>query len=333
MDAIEAHVTQSGQLWRTAVLVVCVIAITIAVGALSPHVRRGAVRLLGKHFHSAVVAPDRMGLPHLMFWAWERPDDLSLLDTKNTGVAFLAGTIFLRPIAPGSEKIQEEGVVLRPRLQPLRIPDGIPLMAVVRIETPLGWSQMGYQPPAQTEHASGNEPYTEGQRQRVVSMISSFAGVQGVRAVQIDFDATRREHAFYRSLLEDLRKQLPPGTPISITALASWCIGDPWLEELPAGTIDEAVPMLFRMGPDARNISSFLNKGNEFRVTACRGSLGLSTDETFSLSILRGEREGESVAIPKKRIYVFLPKTWTKETVQTTMEEWKRWHDTSSASR
>ena len=102
--------------------------------------------------------------------------------------------------------------------------------------------------------------------------------------------------------LIDLRKALPSGTPVSITALASWCVGDPWLEKLPQGTINEAVPMLFRMGPDGPNVASFLDGGNEFRVAACRGSMGLSTDESFSKEVLRSGSAGNSSGMPARSI-------------------------------
>ena len=36
--------------------------------------------------------------------------------------------------------------------------------------------------------------------------------------------------------------------------------------------------MLFRMGPDARNVAAYVESGNEFKVGACRTSLGLSMD-------------------------------------------------------
>src|SRR5207245_3835544 len=76
--------------------------------------------------------------------------------------------------------------------------------------------------------------------------IARTAALPRVAGVQVDFDATASQRAFYRELLERLRARLAPGTPISITALASWCVGDHWLGDLP---IDEAVPLRFRMGP------------------------------------------------------------------------------------
>src|SRR5208283_4201241 len=89
--------------------------------------------------------------------------------------------------------------------------------------------------------------------------------------------------------------------PISITALASWCIGDRWMEGLP---VDEAVPMLFRMGVGQGEVSRFLRSGKEFREPVCRGSVGISVDEPW--------RE-----LPAgRRVYVFSPRPWMKRSFQ-----------------
>jgi hypothetical protein len=271
-----------------------------------------------------------MGLPRLMFWAWERPDDLGSLDPQNEGVAYLAGTIYLRPNF-STITDSDEGVVLRPRLQPLRLPPGIPLMAVVRIEVPRAQTPQDYLPGDLSGNLSPDWPFTDGQRKRIVAMISGMTASPAARAIQIDFDATLSERTFYRALLEDLRKQVPPGMPISITALASWCIGDPWLERLPPGTINEAVPMLFRMGPDAAEIESMLSKGREFRLAVCQGSLGLSTDEPFSQEILKGRLDGAPSFWRQKRFYVFHSGSWTEKSATTTIEQVKTWHDEFSA--
>ncbi|MCP5111607.1 MAG: hypothetical protein GY953_12310, partial [bacterium] len=63
-------------------------------------------------------------LPKNMLWAWERPEDLSFLDCDAIGVAYLAETVILDGRRAG----------YRPRLQPLKVPDGCPMVAVVRIE-------------------------------------------------------------------------------------------------------------------------------------------------------------------------------------------------------
>ena len=219
-------------------------------------------------------------LPRVMLWAWERPEDLRFVEPRQVGVAFLARTVFL----------SDDNVVLRPRLQPLTVTPGTALAAVVRIES------------------SRAEPPTlsDAQRGQAVRAIAATADLPGVSAVQVDFDAATSERKFYRSLLEDLRKQLTSSTSLSITALASWCLDDNWLEGLP---IDDAVPMLFRMGPDRRNVLLRLSKGEDFRAGVCRQSTGISTDEPLP-SLL-----------PGRRIYVFRPKAWSPEAVQAVLNE------------
>ncbi len=46
-----------------------------------------------------------------------------------------------------------------------------------------------------------------------------------------------------------------------MTALASWCAGDDWLRDLP---VDEAVPMLFRMGVEKNLFQRRLETGQRF---------------------------------------------------------------------
>ena len=165
-------------------------------------------------FDSPRAAPiDR--LPRLVLWAWERPVDLRALP-PGIGVAFLAQTVTTTARAQ----------VVSPRRQPLRVSPATPLIAVTRIETPGG---------------DATAPIDD-----VARAIASTARLPRVTAVQIDFDATLSQRPMYRGLLHAVRRELPRGMPLSITALASWCMQDNWLDDLP---IDEAVPMLFRMGP------------------------------------------------------------------------------------
>lgn len=212
------------------------------------------------------------GWPRTMLWAWERPERLDFLDPHDTGVAFLASTVSLHGDAAS----------VAPRMQPLRVPPAVRLIAVVRIETRAAALNVA-------------------QRDAAVAAIVQASRLPHVAAVQVDFDATASQRLFYRDLLGDLRRQLAPGTPISITALASWCMYDDWISTLP---IDEAVPMLFRMGTDQRNIQQYLASGQDFRPAVCRHSLGLSTDE--SVAHLPAVR----------RIYWFNPHSWNEAALQ-----------------
>jgi hypothetical protein len=169
--------------------------------------------------------------------------------------------------------------VTHPRAQPLKLPANTPVMAVVRLE-------ITKETPAVFDNAY---------RGRVANEILRLATASPVVALQIDFDAVTSEHQFYRELLQDVRRQLPPSVPLSITALGSWCVGDDWLRGLP---IHEAVPMLFRMGPDRAAIEATLASGENFREPLCRGSVGVSTDEPWPVSLAG------------KRVYVFHPRAW-----------------------
>ncbi len=259
-------------------------------------------------------------LPNVTFWAWERPEDLRFLNQPNEGVAFLAKTILLE--TPPSNFTAESSpfFTVRPRFQPLRITPGTQLIAVVRIENPFApQSSFSFQ---QSQSAAHSFPMSsDPQRALLATEIAKLQSIPGVSAIQIDFDAPASAHAFYASLLQDVRRKLPPAMPLSITALASWCIGDPWLAHLPPGSIDEAVPMLFRMGPDAANVAKFLQSNGDFPVAACRGSLGLSTDEPLSHDLLTAKSFSPTFYPRAKRIYIFAPRSWTPSAAQNIIQE------------
>lgn len=231
--------------------------------------------------NSSVSTGARMAsFPKLFLWAWERPEHLDFINTREVGVAFLSKTIYLR----------EDKVIERPRLQPLKVSQGATLMAVVRIET-----------------ARDAPPLlSAAQRAGVVSALIEASRAPNISALQIDFDALKSEREFYTQLLQDLRQQLPKDMPLSITALASWCIDDNWLDGLP---VDEAVPMLFQMGVDEERIKSYLKQGGEFRSPLCRLSTGISTDEPV-----------QSVFPVPKRTYIFHTRAWTEQSVRRAIE-------------
>lgn len=284
--------------------------------------------------HTIPVARRSMNaFPRVMLWAWERPEDMRFLNTHEAGVAFLAGTIEIRSTASPGHGEGKPSVALEPRMQPLRVPPGTALMAVVRIETS---NDLWHHPPGWRGSGSGSSAtslYSVEQRRRVVGMILSLAQLRGVHAIQLDYDATTSEQPFYRRVLMAVRRRLPPGMPLSMTALASWCVGDPWLDSLPAGTIDEAVPMLFRMGPDGSAVETFVESGHKFRVPACRDSLGVSTDEAFSRQLLSGGVPRMGRRKNPRRVYVFSDRAWTKANVKQILSEVGRWDAASRQSR
>ena len=178
------------------------------------------------------------------------------------------------------ELLLGKSVQIRPRRQPLQLASHTWLMAVVRIETA-------------SDFTPNDDMISE-----TAQGIAAVAQQPNVRAVQVDFDATASQRAFYAAVLHQLRIRLPPGMPISITALVSWCGDNSWLHSLP---IDEAVPMFFRMGGPATIRAIRAKDASLVREPICSGSVGVSTDETWpAMHTL-------------ERVYVFLPGSWTHQ--------------------
>jgi Protein of unknown function (DUF3142) len=211
-------------------------------------------------------------IPFVVLWAWERPVDLRRLPA-GTGVAFLAQTI----------TISRSTHLVSRRRQPLQVDPATPLIAVTRIEAP-------------GENAT---PDTAA----LARAIAETARLPRVTGIQIDFDARATQRAFYRRLLHETRAALPPQTALSMTALASWCLDDNWLDELP---VDEAVPMLFQMGRD----TDIVRRDWPSRTPApkCRAAVGVSLDERAPFARRAG------------RTYVFNPGPWTAATVTAALE-------------
>jgi hypothetical protein len=198
-------------------------------------------------------------------WAWERSEDLRFTGAGAT-VAWYAGIVTL----------DGERVRVEPRRNPLKLAGNVHRIAVIRIETK-------------------GATLDDAQLEATLAAIRRLH--RNAEELQIDFDAALSERAFYRALLVALRKEVD--TRISITALASWCLDDRWMSDLP---IDEAVPMLFRMGHEQRTIRSRLDE--PFPEPRCRASVGISLDEPLP-------------RIPKvARVWVFNPVRWTEA-------EWK----------
>ena len=216
-------------------------------------------------------------MPGLVLWAWERPEDLRFIDSATTGVAYLAATVDLQPDGTARFHVRQ---------QPLRVPKDASLTAVVRIESPLR--------------------YIFPNAARLAAGIANASQRRDVKALQIDFDARASERSFYRAFLVELRR----GTrlPIGITALASWCDGDSWINGQP---LSEAVPMFFRMGGSE-------SKDMSVNAPGCSHSIGLSTDEVWPSSRPKGLREGA-------RIYVFNPHAWTKPEYDRVVRHVKEW--------
>ena len=217
-------------------------------------------------------------LPPVIIWAWERPENLEFLDSNKYGVAFLAQTLVL----------QNSEVVPRPRFQPLKVNPETKLLAVTRIES--------------SKITGKSAALSDAQKDEIVRLIVKTSLLKNISAIQIDFDASVSERDFYRRLLADVRQKLPAEMPLSITALASFCLGDRWFQGLP---VDEAVPMIFRMGADNQTIKGFLAGGNDFAEPLCRQSYGIAIDEPVTIKFK-----------PARRVYLFNNRAWTTDDIK-----------------
>ena len=225
---------------------------------------------------------DENHFPRVILWAWERPEDLKSIDANRFAVAFLAQTLVLKG----------DDVVFDPRHQPLDVSPETKLIAVTRIES--------------QKQTGQRATLSESQKQKLISLVLHTRELRNISGIQIDFDAASSEREFYRGLLRDLRAQLPDNLALSMTALASFCAGDRWLNDL---RVDEAVPMIFRMGADDRTIKTLLVGGEDFREPICQRSYGIAVDEPLAIKFK-----------PDRRIYVFNDRSWTPADAESVVE-------------
>jgi hypothetical protein len=217
----------------------------------------------------AACAPrDAPAASTLILWAWERPEDLRFAD-PGTEIAVQTGFV----------EIAGDAVRARGRHFPLRVSHS-PAIALVHVQIdhalPLAW--------------------TPALRARVSAAILHYAAAIPARRVQIDFEARASEHQIVLDVLHDVREALPRGTLLSMTALASWCDTERWLDAAP---VDEIVPMLFRMQEGGEALKLRLAAGGDFRNPRCRAALAIASDSP----IVR--------APPGRRVYLFNPSSWT----------------------
>jgi hypothetical protein len=217
--------------------------------------------------------------PPNTLWAWERSENLEFLDTKQFGVAFLAQTI----------NLAADKVLINPRRQPLKVSPDTKIIAVTRIET--------------SKRTENRATLSELQQSEIVLNILKTIELKNVSAIQIDFDATVSEREFYRKILNEIRQKLPNDYPLSITSLASFCIDDNWIKDLP---VDEIVPMIFRLGADEKTVKNYLANGNDFKTPVCQTSYGIAVDEPVKVNFPS-----------KRRIYFFNVRAWNQKDVET----------------
>ena len=219
----------------------------------------------------------------LVLWAWERPEDLRF-----------AGASAEVAVQTGFVELSGDGLQARGRRSPLRTASP-PSTALVHVQIdhdrPLEWTPL--------------------LRSRTSAAILHYAAAVPVRRVQLDFEVRGSERAVLLDVLADLRRGLPAGTALSMTALASWCDTEGWLDRAP---VDEIVPMVFRMTAGGEALRKRLAAGGDFRNPRCRTALGIATDSP----VVR--------APPGRRVYLFNPRSWTAadfEKARQGVEGWR----------
>ena len=231
----------------------------------------------------ALLAADLPVRPAPILWAWERPEDLRFAGADTT-IAVLAGSITL----------SGDAVLAAPRRQPALLRADQKRSAVVHVEIdrhkPLAW--------------------TAAQRQEAVAAALAYAADLPAQSVQLDFEVRESERQVLLELVGDLRAGLGSDRRLSMTALASWCDTESWIEAAP---VDEIVPMLFRMGPGGAALKRRLAEGGDFSDRRCRSAIGIATD-TPPLGLPAG-----------RLIYVFNPHRWNAADYATLVRETAQW--------
>lgn len=220
----------------------------------------------------------------IVLWAWQRAEDLSFLDPARFEVAYLACNVLL----------SGDRVIENWRQQSLNVPASMSMIGVIRVDSDRK------RPPNLTSE----------QIEQVVEAVRILSRRPRTKVVQIDFDAVPTERAFYRDLLERCRRAMPGDRKLSITALASWCLFDNWISNLP---VDETVPMMFSLGDDRSKLQRYFSQGGDFMTEKSKETLGISLEDpvTNQLMIqLIGRRK-----IPV-RIYLFTRTAWTRDKVK-----------------
>lgn len=233
---------------------------------------------------SAVASETKLALPNKVIWAWQRPENLQFINPNEFGVAYLACRALL----------SENKVIYHWRNQSLHLPDKVVVVPTIRIDV-------------DTKNAPklSNE-----QIESLLKVIEQIAHRPGSAEIQIDFDARVTEREFYRKLLNALR-QRTPGVSISITALASWCLFDSWIKDLP---VDETIPMMFSLGQERAKILYYLKTHKSFLFEGCCKSLGISIEDAEVNGIMIPLVKERKIPV---RIFVFSKTAWNEKKIES----------------
>jgi len=201
----------------------------------------------------------------VVLWAWEKKENLSWVDPSTTKVAILTATV----------DVSGDHWDISRRQNPALIAPNVQIIRVLRVES---------------RRVASSNPDPTRFAKALLDIVAPLSFVE----LQIDFDARVSQREWYRAVLKELRQQLNSSKRLSMTALASWCLGDAWLDDL---AVDEVVPMPFRMGRDTAPVRRHLTNFGRFTYSRCQAAVGVSLDEPLPV-------------IPEGRLYIFNPKPW-----------------------
>lgn len=296
---------------------------TLCSSLLAVVLAAGFVFSFSAQAHRLAVSSD----PKLTVWAWERDEDLSYIDPTKVRVAYFAGNIYVR----GSS------VRFRPRTQKLKLPRNAVAFPVFRIES-IRTSNVSNEPhrsrlmerkrdedlnvpsieaasfvaktiAARTEKLQSTLQQSDLQQSNLQQK-NKHSHNLCTNTVQIDFDALEDERPFYKELLKNLRKELPRGTRISITSLASWLLADKWME---CGSADEAVAMLFSIGPGKKEVLSVLKTRRLDTGADIPVAIGISASEHMTNRVLFES----DVQRKAENLYIFSSRPWTEQRLRS----------------
>ncbi|QRN04006.1 hypothetical protein GH742_09065 [Legionella sp. MW5194] len=220
-------------------------------------------------------------MPGLLYWAWEAPQEMTDINPRQSGIAELAASIYIKRNHP----------FYHLRQQPLHTPDAIYRVAVIHIEARARWKPQLDKPMAE----------------KLAQEIKTIYQKKHYDALQIDFEASASQRTFYQQLLGALRQLMGSEQVISITALASWCTSEPWIARarLP---VDQVVPMYFSLNRDRRERQAFIHSFPHTMARLapeCQSAIGLATFEPWPFPL--------RARVP---VFVFTKGAWNPHTLK-----------------
>lgn len=188
-------------------------------------------------------------------WIWPDSNGPHRPGTTAAAPVYRDAAVLVESLVLRGSRVERGG-----RTQPLTLPAGVRLVPVVHVESA----------------ADAPDDFTPAQRDAVLAAVRRH-GRRAAGLLQLDFEAPLRQREAYRALVASARAALPTGVRLSVTVLAHWCTQGDWLDRL---SVDEVVPMLYRLGPHAEDWRRRFERGDAGLARRCRGpALGFATHD------------------------------------------------------